>query len=114
MFANISYIHYDTELWPEPEKFDPTRFLDDSGHFCLPKLGYIPFSVGKRFCLGQSLVEKEFYLFFSGLLQKFEFEAPNNQPLPNILFGEDNLNLGFVRQPPKFFVNMKLRNRIEL
>jgi cytochrome P450 family 2 subfamily U polypeptide 1 len=69
VMANISFIHYDPKLWPDPEKFDPSRFLDESGRFVAPKTGYVPFSVGKRFCVGQSLVEKEFFLFFSGLLQ---------------------------------------------
>jgi cytochrome P450 len=109
VMANISYIHYNPELWPDPEKFDPTRFLDDSGHFVPPKIGYLPFSVGKRFCLGQSLVEKEFFIFFSGILQKFEFRGQKNAALPNISFHEDDLNMGFVRQPTKFFVDMKLR-----
>ena len=110
VMANISFIHYNPELWPDPEKFDPTRFLDNSGRFVATKTGYLPFSVGKRFCLGQSLVEKEFFLFFCGLFQKFEFRAPKSEPLPNISFADDDVNMGFVRQPNKFVVDIKIRN----
>ena len=110
VMASISYIHYDPDIWPDPERFDPDRFLDGSGKFVPPKSGFLPFSVGKRFCLGQSLVEKEFFLFFSGLLQKFEFRASKAGPQPNISFADDDDNLGFVRQPIKFLVDIKIRD----
>ena len=30
----------------------------------------IPFMVGRRFCIGQTLAEKQLFLFFSNLLRK--------------------------------------------
>ena len=46
----------------------------------------IPFLIGKRFCLGQTLAEKEFFLFFVGLMQKFDFLPSNGSKadLPKI------------------------------
>jgi hypothetical protein len=41
--------------------------------------------------------------------QKFEFRAPKSGPLPNILFREDDDNMGFVRQPAKFLVDIVVR-----
>ncbi len=35
----------------------------------------VPFGVGKRVCLGQTLAEKEFFLFFAGMIQQFSFVA---------------------------------------
>ena len=110
VMASISSIHYNPENWPEPERFNPDRFLDETGKFVAPKSGFVPFSVGKRFCLGQSLAEKEFFLFFAGLMQKFEFRAPKSGSLPNIVFQDDDENIGFVRQPDKYLVDVKLRN----
>jgi cytochrome P450 len=48
----ISVLHYDERIFPNPEKFDPTRFLDDNGQ--LKKVDELmPFSMGKRQCPGE-------------------------------------------------------------
>ncbi len=69
------------EAWTEGKRFNPSRFLDDEG--CLRKSEkLIPFSVGKRVCPGEGLARVEIFLFFVGLLQKFEFRPvdPSNPP----------------------------------
>jgi cytochrome P450 len=45
------------KLWTSPEKFLPERFLTDSGAFRKPA-HFLPFSSGKRACMGYKLVEK--------------------------------------------------------
>ena len=45
IFANMFAIHRDPRYWNEPEKFDPTRFLDESMKLTKPE-GFAPFSVG--------------------------------------------------------------------
>ena len=52
----------------------------------VPNERLVPFSIGKRFCLGQSLAEKEFFLFFAGLMQKFDFKpaVSSKDDLPTI------------------------------
>jgi cytochrome P450 len=54
------------EHWgPDNEIFRPERFLDASG--ALRKDDHwIPFSIGKRQCLGETLAKVELYLFFTG------------------------------------------------
>jgi cytochrome P450 family 33 len=48
----ISVVHLDDRIFPDPQRFDPTRFLDDNGQ--LKKVDQlIPFSVGKRQCPGE-------------------------------------------------------------
>jgi hypothetical protein len=43
----------------------------------------IPFSIGKRYCLGKSLAEKEFFIFAACLLQRFEFRSVPGVTLPS-------------------------------
>uniref|UniRef100_A0AC34FXQ3 Cytochrome P450 n=1 Tax=Panagrolaimus sp. ES5 TaxID=591445 RepID=A0AC34FXQ3_9BILA len=69
----ISQILYDDKIFPEPQKFEPERFLDSEGRFqAKPEL--IPFGVGKRACLGESLARLELYLFTSNLFNHFEIQ----------------------------------------
>ena len=109
--ANLTYIHYNPKIWPEPEEFRPERFLDPNGEFVPNHPHLLPFSVGKRFCLGKDLAEQEFYLFLTGLLHRFTFESPvpKNQ-LPNIKFCQDEFNTGFVRYPPTYKVILRERS----
>ena len=74
IFANILHVHFDQTYWENPEVFNPSRFIDEKSQTFKTNERLIPFSIGKRYCLGQSLAEKEYFLFFVGLLQKFEFQ----------------------------------------
>ena len=97
------------DLWENPEEFNPDRFLDDQMHY-KSNDNLIPFSVGKRFCLGKTLAEQEFFLFLTGLLHQFRFESPvSKADLPNIRFSDDNLNTAFIRYPPSYKVILRPR-----
>src|SRR5205807_8073920 len=49
----IHAIHHDRRWWPDPEAFDPTRFLPENAkrHHCC---AYLPFGAGRRVCIGES------------------------------------------------------------
>lgn len=40
-------VHMDPNLWDEPEKFKPTRFLNSEGKITKPEY-FLPFGVGKH------------------------------------------------------------------
>ncbi|XP_027708656.1 cytochrome P450 2J2-like [Vombatus ursinus] len=79
MMTNLKALHRDPKEWATPETFNPEHFLEN-GQF-KKRESFLPFSIGKRVCLGEQLARTELFLFFSCLLQKFTFQAPPNTKL---------------------------------
>uniref|UniRef100_A0A914Z7Z6 Cytochrome P450 n=1 Tax=Panagrolaimus superbus TaxID=310955 RepID=A0A914Z7Z6_9BILA len=78
----ISSVLYDETIFPEPLKFKPERFIDANGKF-ISKPELIPFSIGKRACLGEGLARLELYLITANLLNQFELSIIPSKP-PNM------------------------------
>lgn len=81
VMPNIDSILHDERVWQDPHVFRPERFLDKDGHLLQPEQ-FIPFSIGRRVCLGESLAKMELFLFISMILQRFKLEPEVEGELP--------------------------------
>ncbi|XP_044151289.1 cytochrome P450 2C39-like [Bufo gargarizans] len=79
----------DPSQWETPEEFNPGHFLDEDGQF-RTRLAFMPFSTGRRSCLGEHMARMEIFLIFSALLQKFTFTLPPGAKRQNAKFLNSN------------------------
>jgi len=77
---NTHYIHHDPELWGDPENFRPERFLSRDEKRFKRHEALMPFSTGKRQCLGEVLARDSLFLFSTNMLQRFTLEFDHNGP----------------------------------
>ncbi|NXW45850.1 CP2W1 protein, partial [Nyctiprogne leucopyga] len=85
VIPSLTSVLLDKTQWETPHQFNPNHFLDAEGNF-VKREAFLPFSTGRRNCIGESLAKMELFVFFVGLLQTFTF-----QPKPGV--SESDLDL---------------------
>lgn len=114
VFINNYELNTSPKYWNQPEKFDPSRFLDrtrvrqrrnsqcDSGMESDSERSgpirvtetekevvtvkkniphFLPFSIGKRTCIGQTLVTTMSFVMFANIIQEFDVGAVDAEDL---------------------------------
>ena len=74
------HIHHDERWWPNPDEFDPSRFLPGAGKG-RARSAYLPFGGGKRICIGSSFATMESVLITAMMSQKFVFDLVPGHPV---------------------------------
>jgi cytochrome P450 len=72
VFIPIYAIHRHQRLWPDPDRFDHTRFLGDTAKR-IPRTAYMPFGAGPRVCVGATFAMMEMVAALATLLQHVRF-----------------------------------------
>nr|XP_023486802.1 cytochrome P450 2D14 isoform X1 [Equus caballus] len=96
LITNLSSVLKDETVWKKPFRFHPEHFLDAQGRF-VKQEAFMPFSAGRRSCLGEPLARMELFLFFTCLLQRFSLSVPAGQPRPS-----DHGVFGFLVTPSPY------------
>jgi cytochrome P450 len=74
-------MHRKPEFYPDPERFDPDRFLPEREKL-LPRYAFMPFGGGSRICIGNHFVMMEGPLLIATLAQRLTFTLIPDQPAP--------------------------------
>ncbi|XP_055957962.1 cytochrome P450 2J2-like [Patella vulgata] len=83
IIPNADAVLTDDKIWGDADVFRPERFIDSNGKV-IKKDELIPFSTGRRICLGESLAKMELFLFVTTLVQRFEFKPVDADNLPTL------------------------------
>ncbi|XP_048740940.2 steroid 17-alpha-hydroxylase/17,20 lyase-like [Ostrea edulis] len=71
-------LHHDPKYWKDHESFDPYRYLDENGKMKPTRPdSWLPFSAGRRVCLGETVAKPELLLMCANLLKRFEIRLPD-------------------------------------
>ncbi|KAI6222669.1 hypothetical protein M3Y95_00918000 [Aphelenchoides besseyi] len=79
-YCQFATIHSDPDVFPEPRAFKPERFIDSETGQLKRIEESLPFALGKRVCLGESLARLELFLFVANIFNRFGFSAGKNPP----------------------------------
>ncbi|MEO5728680.1 MAG: cytochrome P450 [Byssovorax sp.] len=98
-------LHRRPDLWPDPERFDPERFLP-AGEAKRSRLAFLAFGAGPRICVGNHLAQMEGHLFLTLLAQRVQFSlVPGQTVVPNAVTT--------LRAPSPLLLRVHLRDRRE-
>ena len=72
-------VHHNPEFYPEPERFNPERFMPENKHLLTPYT-YMPFGQGPRNCVGMRFAYQEIKLCLAKIVSRFRFEPTDGTP----------------------------------
>ncbi|XP_023219429.1 cytochrome P450 3A24-like [Centruroides sculpturatus] len=96
-------IHHDREFYPNPEKFNPDRFLPENRNSILPYT-YLPFGEGPRNCIGMRFAIMVVKMLVFHLFRDFRVLATEETKKPLEFFKGQG-----VIQPKKLIVQLEKR-----
>jgi cytochrome P450 len=76
----INSLHHDERFWPNPEVYDPTRFLPENAR-SHHRSSYLPFGAGRRVCIGSSFALIEATLVTALMSRRFVFDLVPGYPI---------------------------------
>ena len=84
VIANIYLTHHRQDIYPEPERFKPERFLERQ----FSAYEYLPFGGGSRRCIGAALAQLEMKLVLATILSHYQLALSDSRPVrPQLHFG---------------------------
>jgi len=98
-------VHIDDAIFTNPSEFNPQRFLDDEKTLKKTDTIMMPFSLGKRICMGEGLARMELFLIIASVFQRYSVTFVEDEPKPALTADAT----GFTARPVMYNVCLKSR-----
>ncbi|HEX8992401.1 MAG TPA: cytochrome P450 [Anaerolineales bacterium] len=97
LVVSIVGIHHDPAIYPEPDRFDPERFIEHK----YSNYEFLPFGGGHRRCLGSGLAEFTLRIALADIARNWDFEtaSPDQDVRRDLAMG------------PKYGVRLRITER---
>lgn len=69
-------IHRDPRWWPNPDVYDPNRFMDEALAKDRPRLAFMPFGSGRHHCLGTGMAYMNAQFLLAIIFQRYRLTLP--------------------------------------
>jgi cytochrome P450 family 110 len=93
LLPSIYLTHHREDLYPEPKKFKPERFLESK----YSAYEYLPFGGGNRLCIGYAFAQYEMKLVLATVLSQLQLELADSRPVRPVRRGLTMSPSGGVR-----------------
>ncbi|GJM85193.1 hypothetical protein PR202_ga01621 [Eleusine coracana subsp. coracana] len=78
VLVNVWAIHHNADVWTEPHRFIPERFLHREVDFFGRSFHFLPFGSGRHMCLGLPLANRMLNMMLGSLLHRFDWMLPED------------------------------------
>jgi cytochrome P450 family 110 len=75
VLVSVMAIHHDPELYPDPDRYNPDRFMERS----YSPFEFLPFGGGHRRCLGSGLSDFEMRIVLAEIIANWEFQPDGTE-----------------------------------
>ncbi|GKC23647.1 cytochrome P450 76T24 [Tanacetum coccineum] len=73
VLCNVWAMRQDSNVWPNPQMFEPERFLDVTIDYQGQDFEHVPFGTGRRICPGLPLAHRMLHLMLGSLIHNFDW-----------------------------------------
>jgi len=88
-------------LWQDPARFEPARFLDPTTGGRVKPAHFLPFGGGRRSCMGYKLVQFVSFVVIANVIKNFQIKGLPHEdyksiPLGNLALPENTVKFDFA------------------
>ncbi|XP_023759755.1 cytochrome P450 76T24 isoform X1 [Lactuca sativa] len=107
IICNIWAMGRDHNIWPNPKKFMPERFLKVKIDYKGQDYEFIPFGAGRRICPGLNIAHRMLHIMLGSLIHKFEWKLEGNIRAQDMDM-EEKFGLTLPRKVPLMAIPIKV------